>query len=139
MTISSGRRSLGIFMAVAIGICLVSALGTRAIRTDWGRIEIKTIRTITKEGYTLSADIYRPRAATAEKPAPLVVVAHGGTNGALLCHLLGFDAVPWEWERLVSFHASVSEVRPIDVSRRHAYSLFRFSDVAHLPPGLQTR
>lgn len=80
MTISSGRRSLGIFMAVAIGICLVSALGTRAIRTDWGRIEIKTIRTITKEGYTLSADIYRPRAATAEKPAPLVVVAHGGTT-----------------------------------------------------------
>jgi broad specificity phosphatase PhoE len=64
----------------------------------------------------------------------VVVVAHGGTNGALLCHLLGFDAVPWEWERLVSFHASVSEVRPVDVSHRHAYSLFRFSDVAHLPP-----
>jgi len=80
MTTLSVRKRLGIFMALAIGICLVSALGTRAIRTNWGRTEIKTVKLITEEGYSLSADIYRPKTATAEKPAPLVVVAHGGTT-----------------------------------------------------------
>lgn len=83
--------------------------------------------------------LFAPVATDPADEPTVAVVAHGGTNGALLCYLLGFDAVPWEWERLVSFHASVSEVRPVDVSHRHAYSLFRFSDVAHLPPGLQTR
>jgi dienelactone hydrolase len=80
MKTRSERARLGILIGAAIALCLVSALFTRAIRTDWGRIEIKTILTQTREGYSLSADIYRPKTATAEKPAPLVVVAHGGTT-----------------------------------------------------------
>jgi broad specificity phosphatase PhoE len=68
-----------------------------------------------------------------------VVVAHAGTNATLIGYLLGIQPVPWEWERFVSFHASVSSVDPIDISGDHAYSLARFADVAHLPPGLQTR
>ncbi|HOX32304.1 MAG TPA: CocE/NonD family hydrolase [Spirochaetales bacterium] len=76
----SGRAKLGRFIALSIGLCLVSALGTRAIRTDWGRTAIKTVLVETREGYSLSADIYRPSSATAERPAPLVVLAHGGTT-----------------------------------------------------------
>ncbi len=68
----------------------------------------------------------------------VVVVAHGGTNGALLCHLLGFDAVPWEWERFVTFHASVTELRPMPISGAHSFSLFRLSDIAHFEPDLET-
>lgn len=69
----------------------------------------------------------------------VVVVAHAGTNATLIGYLLGIPPVPWDWERFVSFHASVSTVEPVDISGRHAYSLARFADVAHLAPGLQTR
>jgi broad specificity phosphatase PhoE len=69
----------------------------------------------------------------------VVIVAHAGTNASAIGYLLGIPPVPWEWERFTSHHASVSTVVPIDISGRHAYSLFRFADTAHLAPGLHTR
>ena len=69
----------------------------------------------------------------------VAVVAHGGTNATLIAYLLGIPPVPWEWERFVSYHASISVVRPFAVSGRHAFTLLRFGDVAHLPSELQTR
>jgi broad specificity phosphatase PhoE len=68
----------------------------------------------------------------------VVVVAHAGTNATALSYLLGIEPVPWEWERFASFHASVSEIRPIDISDEHAFSLIRFADVTHLPADHQT-
>jgi probable phosphoglycerate mutase len=73
-------------------------------------------------------------------PGPrVVVVAHAGTDAVCLGHLLGIDPVPWEWERFVSFHASVSVVQPMPIADAHSFSLFRFSDTSHLPPSLHTR
>jgi probable phosphoglycerate mutase len=69
----------------------------------------------------------------------VAVVAHGGTNATLVAHLLGIPPVPWEWERFVSYHASVSVVRPFAVSGLHAFTLLRFGDVSHLPSALRTR
>jgi len=69
----------------------------------------------------------------------VVVVAHAGTNAAAIGYLLGIAPVPWEWERFVALHASVSVVEPFEVSGRFAYRLLRFADVGHLPPGLHTR
>lgn len=69
----------------------------------------------------------------------VVVVAHAGANATALSYLLGIEPVPWEWERFVSFHASVSEIEPIDISAEHAFSLLRFADVSHLPRDHQTR
>ena len=69
----------------------------------------------------------------------IVVVAHAGTNATSLGHLLGIEPVPWEWERFVSFHSSVSTLRPMEISGAHSFSLFRFADVSHLPVELQTR
>jgi probable phosphoglycerate mutase len=72
-------------------------------------------------------------------PGPrVVIVAHAGTNAVSLGHLLGIDPVPWEWERFVSFHASVSVVRPSPISGVHSFSLYRFSDTSHLPEHLHT-
>jgi 2,3-bisphosphoglycerate-dependent phosphoglycerate mutase len=68
----------------------------------------------------------------------IVVVAHGGTNAVSLGHLLGVAPVPWEWERFVSFHASISTVQPVEISDGHTFSLFRFADTRHLPPELCT-
>ncbi len=75
-----------------------------------------------------------------DDPGPsVVVVAHAGTDAVCLGHLLGIDPVPWEWERFVSFHASVSVVRPMPIADAHSFSLFRFSDTSHLPDHLHTR
>ena len=75
-----------------------------------------------------------------DDPGPtVVVVAHAGTDAVCLGRLLGIDPVPWEWERFVSFHASVSVVRPMPIASAHSFSLFRFSDTAHLPDHLRTR
>lgn len=75
-----------------------------------------------------------------ERPGSrIVMVAHAGTNSVALGHLLGIPPVPWEWERFVSYHASVSTVEPVDVGHARAFSLHRFADVGHLPHDLRTR
>jgi broad specificity phosphatase PhoE len=75
-----------------------------------------------------------------DDPGPRVlIVAHSGTNAVALGHLLGIEPVPWEWERFVAFHASVSIVRPMRIASAHSFSLFRFSDIGHLPEHLHTR
>lgn len=91
-----------------------------------------------------SIDCYRfngfPPLWQLENPGPrIIVVAHSGTDAVCIGHLLGIDPVPWEWERFVAFHASVSVVRPMDIAAKHSFSLFRFSDLSHLPPELHTR
>ena len=47
--------------------------------------------------------------------------------------------VPWEWERFITYHASVSVVGPIPISHGYAFSLLRLSDVSHLPAEMHTR
>lgn len=69
----------------------------------------------------------------------IVLVAHSGTNAVILGHLLGIDPVPWEWERFVAFHASVSVLRPMHIAQSASLSLFRFSDTSHLPEAMHTR
>jgi broad specificity phosphatase PhoE len=69
----------------------------------------------------------------------LVIVAHSGTNATALGHLLGIPPVPWEWERFVTLHASVSQVEPIAIGGGHAFSLSRLSAVDHLPETDRTR
>lgn len=71
-------------------------------------------------------------------PHRIVVVAHSGTNSVALGTMLGIDPVPWEWERFVSFHASVSTVRDMAVGGEATFSLFRFADTTHLPERYQT-
>lgn len=71
-------------------------------------------------------------------PHRVVIVAHSGTNSVALGALLGIEPVPWEWERFVSFHASVSTVRHLEVGGAATFSLFRFADTSHLPERLQT-
>lgn len=71
-------------------------------------------------------------------PFRVAVVAHTGTNSVSIGHLLGIPPVPWEWERFVSFHASVSTLRSLEIAGVHTFSLFRFGDVSHLAPDLHT-
>lgn len=73
-----------------------------------------------------------------DAPYRVMVVAHTGTNSVSIGHLLGIRPVPWEWERFVSFHASISTLRTVEIAGAHTFSLFRFSDTSHLADDLQT-
>lgn len=63
----------------------------------------------------------------------IAVVAHAGTNGVLLCHLLGLDPVPWEWDRFVTLHASITRLESMQLGDGHTFALTKLSDVEHLP------
>ncbi len=63
----------------------------------------------------------------------IAVVAHAGTNGVLLCQLLGLDPVPWEWDRFVTYHASITRLQSIEMGDGHTFALARLSDLEHLP------
>lgn len=68
----------------------------------------------------------------------VLVTAHAGTNGVLLCQLLGLDPVPWEWDRFVTHHASITRLSSIELGDGHTFSLMRLSDVEHLPRDART-
>ncbi len=68
----------------------------------------------------------------------VAIVAHAGTNGVLLCQMLGLDPVPWEWDRFVTMHASVTRLSSLEMRDGHTFSLGRLSDVEHLPTGART-
>jgi broad specificity phosphatase PhoE len=57
----------------------------------------------------------------------LAMIAHGGTNGVALTHLLGISPVPWEWIRFETPLAaySVLSLRPIN-DEGHVWSLQQF-------------
>ena len=68
----------------------------------------------------------------------VAVFAHAGTNGVLLCHLLGLDPVPWEWDRFVTHHASITRLSTMQMRDGYTFSLNRLSDVEHLPREART-
>lgn len=74
-----------------------------------------------------------------ERPEHRVaVIAHAGTNGVLLCQLLGLEPVPWEWDRFVTRHASITRLSSMHMRDGHTFSLSRLSDVEHLPLDART-
>lgn len=68
----------------------------------------------------------------------ICLVAHAGTNSVSLCHLLGLAPTPWEWDRFVIGHASVTRVQLFGLGDGVTFSLARLSDNEHLPGELRT-
>ena len=68
----------------------------------------------------------------------ILFVAHAGTNTIVICHLLGLVPVPWEWDRFILGHASVTRVEAMPTGEGYAFGLSRLSDVEHLPADLRT-
>lgn len=62
----------------------------------------------------------------------IAVVAHAGTNSVAIAHLLGVSPVPWEFDRFVIGHASISRVRTMEMGDGHTFCLTKLSDVEHL-------
>jgi probable phosphoglycerate mutase len=65
-------------------------------------------------------------------------IAHAGTNSVIACHLLGLSPTPWEWDRLVMRHASISRLVALPVGGGYVFSLSSLSDVEHLDADQRT-
>lgn len=75
----------------------------------------------------------------AEPGASLLLVAHAGTNSVIISHLLGLSTVPWEWDRFVLGHTSVTRIEAMKLGDGYTFCLTRLSDVEHLPAEMRTR
>lgn len=69
----------------------------------------------------------------------ICLIAHAGTNSVVLNHLLGLEPTPWEWERFVLGHASVSRIQSLELGDGHTFGLVRLSGDEHLPAEIRTR
>lgn len=68
----------------------------------------------------------------------ILLVAHAGTNSVVIGTVLGLEPTPWEWERFVLGHASISRLVSYEIGDGHTFGLVRLSDVEHLPPESRT-
>ena len=53
----------------------------------------------------------------------LAIVAHAGVNGVILSLLLGLVPVPWEWDRFVTPHASITRLESMKLADGYTFSL----------------
>ncbi|MBY6061385.1 alpha/beta hydrolase [Microbacterium esteraromaticum] len=61
-------------------ICLISAVGANLVQTQAGSVTVKDMQWETASGRMLNALLFVPDDATADDPAPAVVVSHGWWN-----------------------------------------------------------
>lgn len=73
-------KSRALWVWLGLLLCLVSIIGTKGFMSGFGRTKIQNVKIITESGFGLSMDVYIPQNATAETPAPVVLVQHGGNN-----------------------------------------------------------
>ena len=69
----------------------------------------------------------------------IVLVAHVGTNSVTMGHLLGLTPTPWEWDRFVMGHASVSRIEAMPVHDGYTFCLSSLSSLEHVEPADRTR
>jgi probable phosphoglycerate mutase len=75
----------------------------------------------------------------AEPGARIPHVAHAGTNSVTIGHLLGLEATPWEWDRFVLGHASISRIEAMALDDGYTFTLTKLSDLEHIDRAERTR
>ena len=73
ITAARSFRLLLVLVAIVAGASWLGSL----VQTSGGRVEVTGFTLPTQNGQWVSADLYRPRSATKDAPAPLVVVVPG--------------------------------------------------------------
>lgn len=63
----------------------------------------------------------------------IALVAHAGTGSVAICHMLGLQPTPWEWERFVIGHASINRIRTFPLGDGITFGLAQLSNNEHLP------
>lgn len=73
-------RRNGFWLVVALVLALVSALGASLVQTNAGSVTVKDLKWETASGRMMNALLFTPSGATADEPAPAIVVSHGWWN-----------------------------------------------------------
>jgi len=68
-----GARLLAVCLFAVVGCAFLAS----RIQSSWGRVQVVGLKLPAQNGQWITADLYRPKTATAERPAPLVVVVPG--------------------------------------------------------------
>lgn len=87
----------------------------------------------------IRTDAHLPIWNIAEPGKRIALVAHIGTNSVAIGHLLGLEPTPFEWDRFVLGHASISRLESIPVNDGYHFSVTKLSDVEHLGHDQRTR
>ena len=126
-------------------------LRSRPAEERWhGLVDGESVRDFTDRIRSGSTEFFRERGMVraeadlpvwtiAEPGARIALVAHAGTNSTTIAMLLGMTPTPWEWDRFVLGHASVSRLEALPLGDGHTFSLTRLSDVEHLDADQRTR
>lgn len=64
-------------LLITLAVILVSGFIASLIQTSMGRVDVRDIKIPAHNGQWVVADLYKPRSATADNPAPLVAVVPG--------------------------------------------------------------
>ncbi len=64
-------------LLVSIIVIVLASFIASMVQDSWGRVHVQDIKIPTQNGQWVVADLYKPRTATVENPAPLVVVVPG--------------------------------------------------------------
>lgn len=67
-------------LCISLILMLLSSIATMAIQTNFGKVTVKEINWETNNGHSMNGWLFIPDTATAETPAPAVVVSHGMYN-----------------------------------------------------------
>ncbi|MEY3805261.1 MAG: hypothetical protein RIR69_73 [Actinomycetota bacterium] len=68
----------------------------------------------------------------------IALVCHAGTGSVAICHMLGLQPTPWEWERLVIGHATINRIKTLTLGDGVTFALTLLSGNDHLAPELRT-
>jgi probable phosphoglycerate mutase len=102
------------------------------------RIHIGSTAFLSEQGVTrVDAELSMWNIADPERK--IALVAHAGTNSVFICHVLGIPPTPWEWDRFVIGHATVSRLESMQMGDGHSFSLSALSDDEYLPRVDRTR
>ena len=74
------KKSAKILLCIALAFCLISVIVSSCIQTDMGKVYISELRVVDEAGYEVSIQLYRPRTATKENPAPAIITIEGWYN-----------------------------------------------------------
>ena len=74
------KKNAKFWVVIALIICLISSVGASLVQTDGGNITYHDVTMVTDSGHELDALLLVPDSATAENPAPAIVVSHGWYN-----------------------------------------------------------
>lgn len=64
-------------MAFALAFLIVGTLFAYAINVDWGRVKVSSFKLKTGDNTWVTADVYKPKKASAENKVPCVIVCPG--------------------------------------------------------------